>query len=102
MKRLSERQLERHIRDSAQDSANVAWTKHADEQLRRRKLNRAMAMEVLRLGVFTRAPEPDIRHRGMKCRLERFVAGVQVAVVVSVDYPAPALIVITVIDVEGA
>lgn len=98
----SDRQLERHIRASAQDSANVAWTHHADVQMRKRKLNRTMALEVLRLGVFTQPPEPDIRHTGLKCRLERFVAGAQVAVVVSVDYPAPDLLVITVIDVNGA
>ena len=97
----SDRQLERHIRFCAQDSANVAWTAHADVQMRKRKLNRTMALEVLRLGVLTQLPEPDIRHTGMKCRLERFVAGVQVAVVVSVDYPAPNLLVITVIDVNG-
>lgn len=97
----SDRQLERHIHFCAQDSANVAWTAHADVQMRKRKLNRTMALEVLRLGVLTQLPEPDIRHTGMKCRLERFVAGVQVAVVVSVDYPAPNLLVITVIDVNG-
>jgi hypothetical protein len=33
--------------------------------------------------------------------MERFVAGVHVAVIVSVEYPAPDLVVITVIDVNG-
>lgn len=102
MKPPSDRQLERHIQSSAIDTGNIAWTEHADTQMRRRKLNRAMALEVLRRGVLTRPPEPDIRHAGLKCRMERFVAGVQVAVVVSVDYPVPELLVITVIDVKGA
>jgi hypothetical protein len=37
----------------------------------------------------------------MKCRMERFVAGFQVAVIVSVEYPSPDLVVVTVIDVKG-
>lgn len=97
----SEPQLERHIRACAKDSANIAWTLHADVQMRKRKLNRMMALEVLRSGVLMKPPEPDIRHLGLKCRMERFVAGVQVAVVVSVEYPAPELVVVTVIDVKG-
>jgi hypothetical protein len=60
-----------------------------------------MAMEVLRLGVFTRPPELEINASGLKCRMERFVAGIQVAVVVYVEYPAPDLTVITVIDING-
>jgi hypothetical protein len=32
--------------------------------------------------------------------MERFVAGVQAAVVVYVEYPAPELVVVTVIDVN--
>ena len=101
MNTFSDVQLERHIRRSSQDSANVAWTVHADVQMRKRKLNRPMALEVLRSGALMRPPEPDIRHLGMKCRMERFVAGVQVAVIVAVEYPAPDLVVVTVIDVKG-
>lgn len=98
----SQRELELHIRASAQDSANVAWTNHADVQMRRRKLNRGMALEALRHGRLIQPPEPHVRHPGVSCRVERFVAGVQVAVVVSVEFPAPDLVVITVIDVNGA
>ena len=96
----SDRQIERHIRASAKVTANVAWTSHADVQMRKRKLNRMMALEALRSGTLVMAPEPDIRHTGMKCRMERFVAGVQVAVIVSVEYPSPDLVVVTVIDVK--
>ena len=44
-------------------------------------------------------PEPDIRFAGLKCRMERFVSGMNVAVVVAVEYPEPSLIVVTVIDI---
>jgi len=45
-------------------------------------------------------PEPDMRHTGLKCRMQRYVASVQVAVVVYVEYPASDLVVVTVIDVK--
>ena len=94
------RQLEKHIHRSAADSANVLWTVHAKSQMRARKVSLPLAVEVLRLGLIRIQPE-DGRGGGLVCRLERFVAGVQVAVVVHVDYPDPDLTVITVIDVNG-
>ncbi len=45
-------------------------------------------------------PEPDMKHTVVKCRMQRYVAGVQVAVVVYVEYPATNLVVVTVIDVK--
>jgi hypothetical protein len=39
-----------------------------------------------------------MKHSGQICRMQRFVAGVQVAVVVHVEFPAPELTIITVID----
>ncbi len=97
----SDRQLERHIRQSAAESSRVAWTVHAQQRMRQRKINQAMALEVLRLGVITRPAEPEIAAVGLKCRMERFVAGMQVAVVVYVEFPSPDLTVVTVIDVNG-
>lgn len=93
-------QLERHIRQSAAQSANVAFVKHAWDQMRARHVNQAMVMEVLRKGRMLRPPEPDIRFSGLKCRMEHFVAGMNVAVVVAVEYPAPDLTVVTVIDIR--
>ena len=101
MGKPSDRQLERHIRKVAADSSHVDWTAHAEVQMRRRRINKVMALEALGWGLMTRPPEPDIVHTGLKCRMERFVAGVQVAVVVYVEYPAPDLTVVTVIDVNG-
>lgn len=67
--------------------------------MRLRKVNRDMAMDVLRNGRLLRQPEPDIRFPGLKCRMERFVCGLDVAVVVALEYPHPSLVVVTVIDV---
>jgi len=41
-----------------------------------------------------------MRHPGLLCRMQRFVAGMQVAVVVYVEFPAADLVVVTVIDVK--
>lgn len=95
----SNHQLERHIRQSAADSANVAFVAHAWSRMKTRQVNRPMVMDVLRMGRMFSPPEPDIRFEGLKCRMEHFVAGMNVAVVVAVEYPAPGLTVVTVIDV---
>ena len=96
----SDRQLEKHIKQSAQDSAHVVFTTHARQRMRQRYLNDPMVLEVLRQGVLATTPEPDIKHPGLKCRMQRFVSGVQVAVVVYVEYPATDLVIVTVIDVK--
>lgn len=41
-----------------------------------------------------------MRHPGLLCRMQRFVAGMQVAVVVYVEFPAADLVIVTVIDVK--
>lgn len=95
----SNHQLERHIRSAAADSANVAFVAHAWHRMKTRQVNRAMVMEVLRMGRMSSQPEPDIRFAGLKCRMEHFVSGMNVAVVVAMEYPEPGLTVVTVIDV---
>lgn len=76
MGKPSERQLERHIRQSAADSSHVAWTTHAQVRMRQRRINKAMALEVLRCGVISRPPESGIARDGLTCRMERFVIDV--------------------------
>lgn len=68
--------------------------------MRLRKINDPMVLETLRKGVIQREPEPDIKTEGVRCLIERYVAGVNVGVVVLVDHPAPDLTVITVIDIK--
>ena len=92
-------QLEKHIRRMAADSANVAFTDHADVRMRQRHVNRPMVFDVLLQGRMNLPPEPDIRHGGLNCRMVRYVAGMNVAVVVDVEYPAPELVIVTVIDI---
>lgn len=100
MTKPSDRQLEKHIKQSAQDSSHVFFSKHARQRMRQRYVNDSMVLEVLRLGSFALPPEPDIKNPGLLCRMHRFVAGIQVAVVVYVEYPANDLVIVTVIDVK--
>lgn len=47
--------------------------------MRARQVNQSMVMEVLRMGRMHSRPEPDIRFTGLKCRMEHFVSGMNVA-----------------------
>ena len=97
----SQRQLERFIRARAADSGNVVLTAHARKRMQQRRITLPMLMDVLTKGHIAMPPEPDMRHPGLTCRMQRFVAGKNVAAVVYVEYPAPKLVVVTVIDVNG-
>ncbi|MEE1652902.1 DUF4258 domain-containing protein [Brachymonas sp. G13] len=99
MRQPSIHQLEKHIRKMAADSSNVLITRHAEVRMWGRKINRPMVFDVLLKGKIAMPPEPDIRHGGLNCRMGRYVAGMNVAVVVHVEYPEPDLIVVTVIDI---
>ena len=61
-------QLERHIRQSAQDSSHIIYTKHARQRMRQRLVNDPMVLEVLRLGSLATPLEPDMKHPGLLCR----------------------------------
>jgi hypothetical protein len=97
--RPSNHQLEKHIRQCAQDSCNIVFVHHARERMRQRRINDPMVLETLRRGVLTREPEPDTKTDGLRCVMERYVSGIDVAVIVLVDHPAPNLTVITVMEV---
>lgn len=96
----SQRQIEKHIRSSAADSWNVSFVDHARKRMRERHITDQMVFEVLTSGNLVIAPEPDVRSLALRCRMARFVAGLEVAVVVAVEYPAPELVVITVLDIQ--
>jgi hypothetical protein len=68
--------------------------------MHQRHITAAMVMDALRMGRLAIPPEPDMKHRGLKCRMQRLVAGVHVAVVVYLEHPAPGLTVVTVIDAK--
>ena len=93
-------QLQKHIRHAAQTSANVVFTDHAKSRMRKRAIVFSHVLHVLRKGRIVDPPEPDIKFPGLKCRMEDFVAGANIAVVVSVEHPKSDLVVITVFDLS--
>lgn len=92
-------QLQSHIRKAAIQTINVTVTQHASLRMRERHITNAMLFDVLRNGVIKREPEPDIKHSGMKCQMERYSAGMNIAAIVNVEIPSEGLIVITVYEI---
>jgi hypothetical protein len=98
--RRSRPQIQQHIRRAALESINVTITQHASVRMRERAITNAMLFDVLRRGLLNREPEPDLRHSGLTCLMERYIAGVNFGVLVNIDFPAVGIIVITVFEVS--
>ena len=98
--RLSRPQIQQHIRRAALESINVTITQHASIRMRERAITNAMLFDVLRQGLLNREPEPDLRHSGLTCLMERYIAGSNIGALVNVDFPAVGIVVITVFGVS--
>ena len=61
----------------------------------------AMVLECLRRGAIRRLPAPNIKTGWYECRMKRFTGGKNVAVVAAVEEANPAVIVVTVIDLDA-
>ena len=99
MPKISRAQLQKHIRKAAIQTINVTITHHAGLRMRERHITNAMLFDVLKYGAIKREPEPDLRHSGINCQMERYSAGMNIAAVVNVEVPSEGLIVITVYEV---
>lgn len=99
MAKLSKKQIERQIRERALNTGNVLLTDHARKRMRERRITLAMVYDVLRKGMLVREPEPSARHEALECRMERYVAGRDIGVVVAFEIDATGLPVITVMDI---
>ena len=99
MPRLSKKQIERRIRERAADTGNVWFTDHARTRMKQRRITLAMVYEALRKGALVREPEPSLRTEALECRMERYVEGRDIGVVVAFGVDAAGLPVITVMDI---
>ncbi len=97
--RKSLAQLARHIRTVAYDSGAVLFTQHVGVQMRRRKVSSAEVLECLRLRALRRVPEPNPGKGSLECRMERYVAVRELAVIVALCDEDPDLVVVTVFSV---
>ena len=94
--RQSTAQLQRHIRGAAEDTSRIFITVHARGRMRQRRISIQEVYECLRQGVLRRTPEPNPGKGTLECRMERYVAGRNCAVVVALDDNHPELLVVTV------
>lgn len=81
----TKRDWEKKIRALAVNSGNVIWTEHAKQQMRRRNISMAVALDALCHGVIRREPEVDIRTAHTVCRMERYAAGKTVGICVALE-----------------
>ncbi len=92
-------QLARHIREVARDSGAVFFTQHVSVQMRKRKVSSSEVLECLRMGSLRRVPEPNPGKGSLECRMERYVAGRELAVIVALCEEDPDLVVVTVFSI---
>jgi hypothetical protein len=98
--KLSTPQLQRLVRERSRDSSMVFLTVHCRVRMRQRHITWALLLDVLAHGHIRRTPEPDLRHNGLVCRMEHFVAGRDLAAAVALSDDEPGVLVVTVIDQE--
>lgn len=96
--KYSKHQAQTFIRNAAKSSERIIFTDHADKQMKKRKISRVLALDCLRTGKIHRTPEPNIVHGSLECRMEAFVAGMNLAVVVALSAEDPDCIVVTAWD----
>jgi Domain of unknown function (DUF4258) len=96
--KLSNSQLQTLIRTVSRDSSRVAFTDHALLRMKKRQITRDMALEVLRKGLLIREPEPNLAKGNIECRMEKFMTGRDIGIVVALSDDDPDLLVITAME----
>ena len=94
----SKLQLQAYIRRVAANSARLAFTDHALMQMKRRHITRDVAIEVIRRGRLNRTPEPNRAKGNIECRMEHFLTGRDLGVIVAVSDDEPDLIIVTAME----
>src|SRR5262245_48513107 len=90
-------QLQRQVRLVAQHTSMVVFTTHARQQMKARKVLLSEAIECLRRGSINRTPEPNPAKGSLEVRMEYYVAGRNLRVVVALCDEDPELVLVTVI-----
>ena len=98
--RKSNSQLEKLIRNTAKDTKTVVITVHAGVRMRRRKVSSLEIYECLQNGNIRQQPEPNDAKGSLECRMERYVAGRNIAVVAAICDEDPDVIVVTVFTIN--
>ena len=101
MRRWTNSAFEKYIRRLALETRSIRFTVHARTRMDQRAISVAMALECLRRGTIRRPPEQNIKTGWYECRMERYTGGKNVVVIAAVEEANPAVIVVTVIDLDA-
>ena len=93
---MSNLQLQAHIRRTAQDSARVVIASHALARMEQRSVIDWEVYACLKMGIIERPPRRDRLRGTLKCTMEHFGSGRNLAVAVALDDADPDLVVVTV------
>lgn len=90
-------QLQAHIRKESCDTHKVIFLQHVKVQMKKRNITTSFVFETLRKGKILLQPELDYNTGDLKCRMEYYVAGRNIKVVVAISDDHPDLVLITAI-----
>ncbi len=95
MHKWSKSQFEKYIRSAAKDGSRIFVTLHAQKQMRLRGIQQLAMETTLRSGNMLRECEPNIAKGTFECRMEKYIAGKDIGVIVAVSEDDPNLIIVT-------
>ena len=98
---LSNVQLQARVRSLAGITENILFTAHARERMLERYVSDLEVIEALRCGCIERPFAVCDEHLSIECRMECYVAGRHLSVVVELVDEDPDLLVITVFEVAN-
>ena len=98
--KLSLIEVERLVRKRAALTVNVRLTNHVLARMKLRHITREEVYDVLCQGRLVRPPEPNTVIGSLECRMQRFMAGRELAVVAAISDEDPMLIVVTAIVLD--
>ena len=93
--KLSRDRIRQMVRQTAEDSSRVIFTKHAFEKMRERKITVTEVLRCLRKGLVREGPTEEIRG-GWRLTLEVLSAGEPVAVVAVLSHDSDGNLVVVV------
>ena len=94
--RKSKAQLAKHIRAVAKNTLSVFITDHAKKRMKERKVSSQEVYECLQMGQIVREPEVNQKKESLECRMERYVSGRQLGVIVALSDEDTDSIVVTI------
>lgn len=80
------------LREIAQDSAQVIFTKHANQRMRQRKVSPVQVLTCMQRGIVSESVALDV-HGNWKLTVTHRVAGKDLDVAVAIDVPKRAIVI---------